>query len=105
MRLDEARIAAAAIEDVDVAANVAQHKAMFLAEKNDAGQAIDYFAAVSGGLVLVPTGRRLVQLAEDYRLMIAAGLREGEALAFGELMGRCEALASRVNRGPQTRAG
>lgn len=44
---------------------VAKHKSMFLSEKNAAGELIDYAAAVSGSLRLVPNDEAL-PLSLDY---------------------------------------
>lgn len=56
-RLDDARIAATALADNDVAMAVARHKNMFFAEKSADGERIDYENAVRGGLKLVPDGQ------------------------------------------------
>ena len=52
-KLDAAGFAAA-IADKALARAVADHKSIFFAEKNMHGDAIDYHAAVAGGLQLVP---------------------------------------------------
>ncbi len=49
-RLDEAGMAAVAIEDRALAAAVARHKAMFFAEKAADGSRVNYEAALSGNL-------------------------------------------------------
>lgn len=53
---------------------VADHKSVFFAEKSPDGKPIDYHAAVSGGLRLVPDDGALAKLATDYRHMIDDGL-------------------------------
>jgi len=60
-RLDAAGFADAAIADRELAKAVADHKSSFFAEKKSADELIDYHAAVSGGLCLVPRQRCLVQ--------------------------------------------
>ena len=43
----------------------AKHKSMFFSEKNAVGELIDYVAAVSGGLRLVPGDKVLTNLSLD----------------------------------------
>jgi hypothetical protein len=77
-------LAAAAIADRGLADTVAGHKSIFFAEK-DAGR-LDYHAAVSGGLTLVPEGAARDALAEDYARMVEDGLLLDEAEIFDVLM-------------------
>ncbi|MDD7973828.1 hypothetical protein PUT78_22565 [Roseinatronobacter sp. HJB301] len=49
-----------AIEDRALAAAVARHKAMFFAEKAADGSTVNYDAALSGNLQLVPSGEALL---------------------------------------------
>ena len=72
VRLDDAGVADRALADRALALSVARHEAMFFPEKDSAGDRIDYEAAVSGGLQLVPTGTALEALADDYARMIAS---------------------------------
>lgn len=67
IRLDAAGFAEAAIADKALARAVADHKSVFFAEKNTHGDAIDYHAAISGGLQLVPDDSALAKLAADYQ--------------------------------------
>jgi hypothetical protein len=97
VRLDDAGLATVAIADRALAQAVARHKAMFFAEKGADRTAIDYAAAVHGGLQLVPTGAAAVALAEDYVRMVDDGLLLEEAEPFDALMGRCADLAARAN--------
>ena len=53
---------------------VARHKSAFLAGKDPSGNAIDYAAAVSGGLRLVPHDKALASFSLDYERMVEDGL-------------------------------
>ena len=97
VRLDDAGLATVAIADRELAQAVARHKAMFFAEKGADRTAIDYAAAVHGGLQLVPAGAAAVALAEDYVRMVDDGLLLEEAEPFDALMDRCGDLAARAN--------
>ena len=71
---------------------------MFFTEKDVAGNTIDYVAAVSGGLELVPTGSARDTLAEDYRKMVEYGLLLTDAEPFEKLITRCATIAYDANR-------
>jgi hypothetical protein len=96
-RLDEAVMAAVAIEDRALAAAVARHKAMFFAEKAADGSRVNYDAALSGNLQLVPSGDAFDLLADDYRRMTEDGLLSIAPEPFNILMDRCADIARRVN--------
>lgn len=96
-RLDEAGIAAVAMEDRALAAAVARHKTMFFAEKAADATWIDYGAATSGHLKLAPSGDALGVLADDYRRMIDDGLLATAPEPFDDLMDRCADIARRAN--------
>lgn len=96
-RLDDAGIAARALGDEDLARAVARHKTMFFAENTADGDRIDYEAAVSGGLKLVPDGAALTTLEKDYDAMIADGLLLETAEPFATLMERCKEIETRAN--------
>jgi hypothetical protein len=96
-RLDEAGFADEAIADRSLAEAVAAHKSWFFAKKDGDRQTIDYRAAVSGGLRLVPGGASQDALAEDYAKMVEDGLLLDEAEPFDDLMARMEALQDRAN--------
>lgn len=96
-RLDDAGIAAVAIEDRALATAVARHKTMFFAEKAADATWIDYGAATSGHLQLVPGGDALKALADDYRRMIEDGLLASTPEPFGDLMDRCADIARKAN--------
>ena len=96
-RLDEAGIAANALADRKLGLAVARHKAMFFSENDAVGQRIDYEAAVSGGLQLVPYGAAHGVLANDYARMRADGMLLDESEPFDALMERCAAIETRAN--------
>jgi hypothetical protein len=97
VRLDDAGLAAAAFADRELAHAVARHKTMFFAEKAADRSQIEYAAAVSGGLQLVPVGDGAKTLAEDYARMVDDGLLLEEAEPFETLMERCADIAARAN--------
>ncbi len=88
---------AKAVADRELAAAVAGHKGRFFVEKDRDGQVIDYAAATSGHLKIVPEGEAKAALSGDYEAMLADDVMIGEALTFGELMAACAELEERVN--------
>jgi hypothetical protein len=96
-RLDTAGFADAAIADKALARAVADHKAVFFAEKNTHGEVIDYHAAVAGALQLVPEDGALAKLAVDYRHMVDDGLFLDDAEPFDALLERCNAIQQKAN--------
>ena len=88
-RLDEAGHLPEALAAKDVADAVAVHKAAFFAEKDSAGNRIDYMQAIHGDLTLVPTASAFDALKRDYQRMIEDGLLFDEAESFETLMSRC----------------
>ena len=98
-RLDEAGVAASALADRALALSVARHKAMFFAENDSHGEQIDYEAAISGGLQLVPTGPAHAVLSDDYARMLADGMLLDENELFDALMERCATIEARANNG------
>jgi len=95
--LDQIGIAQSAFDDRALAAAVAEHKQHFFRENDKDGDVIDYAAAVSGSLCLVPPEEPLEALAHDYRKMIDAGLLRTDAIDFSDLMERLADLQSRAN--------
>ena len=69
-RLDDTEYADQALADWDLALSVARHKAMFFRENDADRNLIDYVAAVSGGLQLVPDEPARSILADDYARMV-----------------------------------
>ena len=96
-RLDEAGVAANALADRALALSVARHKAVFFVENDARSNRIDYEAAVSGGLQLVPEGAGRAVLADDYARMLADGMLLDESESFDMLMERCAAIEVRAN--------
>ena len=96
-RLDECGIATSALADRKLAVSVARHKAMFFSENDTRGERIDYEAAVSGGLQLVPSGTAHAVLAGDYEKMVADGMLLDDNEPFDELMNRCATIELRAN--------
>ncbi len=96
-RLDAAGFADAAIADKVLARAVADHKAVYFAEKNSHGEVIDYHAAVAGALQLVPDDDALAKLAVDYQHMVDDGLFLDDAEPFDTLLERCRAIQQKAN--------
>ena len=96
-RLDEVGIAARALADRALALSVARHKAMFFSENDATGSRIEYEAAVSGDLQLVPAGAAHAVLTDDYARMLADGMLVDDAEPFDVLMERCAAIEARAN--------
>ena len=97
VRLDEAGIAATALADRALAYSVARHKGIFFIEKDVNGERIDYEAAVSGSLRIVPSGAAKAALADDHARMTASGMLLGEGESFDQLMERCAGIEARAN--------
>lgn len=76
---------------------VADHKSIFFAEKSPDGAPIDYHAAISGGLRLVPDDGALAKLADDYRHMVEDGLFLDEVESFDALLHQCRAIQEKAN--------
>jgi hypothetical protein len=96
-RLDHVGIGLDALNDRELANKVASHKQIFFRETDRDGNVIDYSNAVSGKLCLVPKGKALEALRDDYTKMIESGLFQGDVLGFDELMGRLAQLQQRAN--------
>ena len=97
VRLDGAGIATRALADPKLALAAARHKAMFFRENDSNRQRIDYHAAVSGNLRLVPLGSAQGALAEDYAAMLPSGMLLGDDESFDTLMVRCAEIEARAN--------
>ena len=96
--LDNAKIVDSALKDRGLAHAVAKHKTMFYSEKAADRETIDYVAAVTGALHLVPGGDAREALATDYQKMVEAGLLFEDAESFDYLIDRCMNIAERANR-------
>lgn len=88
---------AAVMTDRTVATAVARHKSHFFIEKDTNGQIIDYAAATTGHLKIVPEGEAKAALAKDYAAMLADEVMVGNALSFDELLEACAHLETKVN--------
>lgn len=97
VRLDDAGVAARALADREIALSVARHKAMFFRENDSNRQRIDYHAAVSGNLRLVPSGAAQEALAVDYASMLFTGMLLDVDESFGTVMERCAVIEARAN--------
>ncbi len=97
-RLDAAGFADSAIADPELATAVADHKSIFFAEKHPSGEPIDYHAAVSGSLQLVPEGKTLAVLAEDYQRMVEDGLLIDDVESFDLLIDKCAEIQRKTRR-------
>jgi hypothetical protein len=86
-----------AMEDQTLAKAVAEHKAMFFAEKDANKVWIDYEAAVAGMIQLVPEGGALESLERDYLAMLDDGLLASNASTFSEIMEICSGLQTDIN--------
>ncbi|NIA70993.1 nucleotidyl transferase AbiEii/AbiGii toxin family protein [Pelagibius litoralis] len=86
-----------ALQDKEVAATVANHKAMFFREKALDGTVVDYKAAVTGSLRLVPNGDARLALEKDYAAMTTAGMFYSEPRPFSEILAVCSEIEARAN--------
>ena len=89
---------AAVIADHAVAAAVAEHKSHFFAEKDAAGNAIDYAVAVIGHMKIVPEGEARATLEQDYAAMLSDEVMVADAMPFADLMQACAELEDLINR-------
>ena len=96
-RVPGSGVAARALAVREFALSVACHKAMFFRENDSSGRRINYDAAISGDLRLVPSGHAQEALAEDYASMLAIGMLLDEDESFGTLMERCAKIEVTAN--------
>ena len=97
VRLDVGGYVEKALSDRALARAVARHKAIFFREKDVAGDWIDYMAAVSGHLQMIPERPLRDILAEDYRQMQGSGMLLENAESFEDVMNRCATIEARAN--------
>lgn len=86
-----------ACTDPAFARAVAQHKSVFFVEKDSSGTRIDYFAAISGQLKLVPEGASLAALERDYTAMLEDGLLPLSPPGFAEIIEQCRIIQDEIN--------
>ena len=89
---------AAACADKALARAVAEHKSVFFVEKDAADAKVDYFAATSGQLQLIPTGESLAALENDYAAMLEDGLLTLNQPSFADIIEQCRVLQEEANR-------
>jgi hypothetical protein len=89
---------AAACADRSLARAVAEHKSIFFVEKDVAGVKIDYFAATTGQLQLIPTGESLNALESDYAAMLEDGLLALNQPSFVDIIEQCRIIQNEANR-------
>jgi hypothetical protein len=97
VRLDDAGYAQEALDDRALAEEVAEFKGKFFRAKDSKGNPIDYAAAVSGDLQLVPGVEALKVLEADYKQMADDGILLDDAEPFTDLIKRCTDLEKRAN--------
>lgn len=97
VRLDDAGYAQDALNDSALATQIAEFKGKFFRERDRDGNWIDYTAAVSGGLQLVPDAEALKTLEADYQKMADDGILLDDAEPFADLIKRCADLERRAN--------
>ena len=85
-----------AIADRPLARLVACRKMKFFAVKDVDGRWIDYEAAVTGDMQLVPAGQACDALAEDYERMLVGGMLLNDQ-GFEEIEKCCADLGVRIN--------
>jgi len=103
VRLDDAGCAQNAFDDPALAKQIAEFKGKFFREKDRNGNLIDYTAAVSGALQLVPDAEALEALEADYKKMADDGILLDDAEPFADLIKRCADLERRANAKPTRR--
>lgn len=90
--------AQSAMNDLELARAVAEHKAMFFAEKDARKNPIDYKAAVGSEIQIIPEGTALQALESDYAAMLEDGLLSTHQPSFEEVMSICKRLQDQMNQ-------
>lgn len=62
------------------------------------GEVIDYLAATTGKLKIVPDGDAKTALAKNYETMLADEVMVGDALTFEEMMAVCDNIKVMMNK-------
>ncbi|MDB5529188.1 MAG: hypothetical protein JWR51_2291 [Devosia sp.] len=86
-----------AVTNHALAQTVADHKALFFAERETPEKWIDYGAAVNGALKIVPSGQARDALEADYAEMKEAGILSQDAPDFKTIMDTCLNIERRAN--------
>lgn len=97
VRLDGIGYAERALANRDLALSVARHKSLFFRERDVTGNWVNYIAAVSGELQLVPDGPAYQVLSDDYDRMLTDGMLLDDEEHFDNLMERCADIQRRAN--------
>jgi hypothetical protein len=98
VRLDDSGHADEALADRELGKDVAEFKSKFFRAKDRDGNPIDYGAAVTGKLQLVPTDPdTLKALAADYKKMAEDGILLDDAEDFETLLARCKDVEKRAS--------
>ena len=87
-----------AVANRELGRQVAEHKSMFFAEKDEHGAKVDYHRAVTGAIQLIPEGESLAALKKDYSAMLEDGLLALHQPDFSELIENCRAIEARINQ-------
>jgi len=87
-----------AIDDLELAHAVAEHKSMFFAEKDVEKKPIDYKTAVSTEIQIIPKSDALEALEKDYMAMLEDGLLATHQPSFADIICTCAELESLINR-------
>lgn len=85
------------LNDLETANAVAQHKSFFFVEKDIHGNKINYTAAVSGELCIVPDKNAQFTLENDYIKMIEDGILISNTIPFNDLMKICLRAQHQIN--------
>ena len=97
VRLDDAGYGEKAFADRNLARSVARHNSVFFPEKDAERNWIDFEAAATGGLQLVPTGEAYDLLADDYEDMVRADMFFNDPMPFEKIISRCAEIEARAN--------
>jgi len=93
-KLDEAGYVDKAIAEPSVGEYVAMHKTYFFREPG-----VDYHAAVSGSLQIVPKSDAAMLLERDYKLMVESGMFTAvEPEPFDSVIRRCATVEAKTNK-------
>lgn len=96
-RIQEAGIVDEALKSRSIAEAVAEHKGMFLSETDRQGKPIDYQAAVSGALQLVPEAEAREVLNADYQRMVDEGMFFDDPPPFETLVENVQRIQDLAN--------
>ena len=87
-----------AVRNWQLARQVAEHKSIFVAEKDAFAGKIDYFRAIRGAQRLIPEGASLVALQNDDAAMRDDGLLALNPMTVAEIIEHCAGMQDAVNR-------